>query len=135
MQDVKTTEKKQGVVIKVVENAIESVTKKEVHLSKSKSAVISKCVHVLEFSLFSVFLTLSLFFLQKNRKSAYQSVLLCGTFLGITDEHFQLLYEGRGSKLTDVIVDIAGVMIGYMIAKLILKLIWRKKDERDRSVL
>ncbi len=135
MQTAVKAEKKQGIVVEVVEKVATKVAKKEVRLSKENTDSISKTAHVFEFALFSAFLTVSLFLFGKQLKGVYEKVLLCGMFLAITDEHLQLLAKGRGSKLTDVLVDLAGIMIGYVIARLIVKFTRRKKNARDGSVL
>ena len=134
MQTAVKAEKKQVAVVEVVEKIATKVAKKEVHLSKENSASISKTGHVVEFLLFSFFLTLSLLY-EDQGKRVYEKVLLCGVFLAITDEHLQLLAKGRGSKLTDVLVDLAGIMIGFAIAKWILKIARRRKNARNDSAL
>ncbi len=133
MQNFRDAEKKQGAVAGIIENVAQSISKKEVNLTKADNTTISKIAHVIEFSMFSLFLSLSLLLSEKVKGDTYQKVLLCGIFLAITDEHLQLLFVGRGSKLTDVLIDLAGIMIGYGIAKLIAKFARRKKGGKNSS--
>ncbi len=133
MQSAAEAGKKQGAVVEAVENVATKVTNKDVHLTKENTKSVSKMVHVIEFFAFSLFLTISLLLYGDKVKDIYEKVLLCGVFLAISDEYLQELAKGRESRLTDVLVDLAGIMIGFAVARLIMYFVRRKKNARDGS--
>ena len=110
--------------------AIKLVTEKT--FKRSVLACIAKIFHMLEYSAFSFCLTSSVLLLGDGLKNRFERILLCGMTLAMADELIQSLFSGRGSKLTDVLVDTAGIMIGYALTigiGLLLKKIKKKKKE------
>lgn len=79
-------------------------------------ACIAKLFHLLEYAAFSFCLTSSVHLLGDGLKNRFERILLCGMTLAIGDELIQSLFSGRGSRLTDVLVDTAGIMVGYAVA-------------------
>ncbi len=100
--------------------------------AKQISAIIAKIFHMMEYAAFSFCLTSSVLLLGDGLKSRFERILLCGILLAITDELIQSLFSGRGSKLTDVLVDTAGIMIGYAVSILLAALI-RKRNGKKRK--
>lgn len=82
---------------------------------RSVMACIAKLFHMLEYAAFSFCLTSSVLLLGDALKNRFERILLCGMTLAIADELIQSLFSGRGSRLTDVLVDTAGIMIGYAL--------------------
>ena len=78
-------------------------------------ACIAKLFHLLEYAAFSFCLTSSVVLLGDGLKNRFERILLCGMTLALADELVQSLFSGRGSRLTDVLVDTAGIMVGYAL--------------------
>lgn len=93
-------------------------------------ACIAKIFHMMEYGAFSFCLTSSVILLGDGLQSRFERILLCGMTLAITDELIQSLRSGRGSKLTDVVVDMAGIMVGYAVAVLLPRLIKKIKNKK-----
>lgn len=116
LEPQKKAEAKRQEVVDLVQDA----TGSEKNLEEKALALISKCFHVAEFALFSFLLSLQV--IASGRERGYESVLLCGVICALADEQLQLIAAGRGSRLSDVLVDLAGVMLGYGVAYLLLRL-------------
>ncbi|MBE6713310.1 MAG: VanZ family protein [Ruminococcaceae bacterium] len=122
---------KRGFVVDLVQEIVSAVGGDEPDFSVGGLAVVSKCFHVTEFALFSFCLTCSVILLGDYRNGRFEKIILCGMTLALTDEHLQKLSEGRGPALTDVLVDLAGVMIGYAVAVLLFSLL--AKNEKKKA--
>ena len=107
-------ETKRDVVVKIVTGRT---------FKRQIMACISKLFHMMEYAAFSFCLTSSVILLGDGLRNRFERILLCGMTLAIADEMVQSLFSGRGSKLTDVLIDTAGIMIGYAIVILLSKLI------------
>ena len=104
----------------------------EKNYQKISIPVVAKIFHMMEYAAFSACLTGAVLLLGDLKNSRFERILLCGIILALSDELIQSLFSGRGSKLTDVLVDIAGIMIGYVVAMLISYLI-KKRNEKKKG--
>ena len=125
--------KKKSAVVKEVEKIIEVITKEEVELDAKKLPVVSKIAHVIEFSAFSFFFTASVIHFGASPKKQYYQILFTGCMVALADEQLQLLSNGRNSRVSDVVIDLAGVWIGYFLATLLAHFLHRRKQNAKCS--
>jgi VanZ family protein len=76
---------------------------------------IKKSAHVIEFLVLTLLTQRSFQF-----KFSYYSILL-PLFVAFTDETHQAFVPGRGSKLTDVLIDLIGISLGLLALNIKLK--------------
>ncbi len=125
-------EKKEDRFLSSVEKVVEVVTDKEIDLDRD-SAVPAKIAHVAEYVLFSFLLTYTAYFLHSMEHTDRYRLLFTFLFCALTDENLQSLKEGRSSRVTDIIIDFAGCLIGYALVNLIWKLMERRKNGKRIS--
>lgn len=87
------------------------------------SYIIRKLAHLTEYTILGI-LTLNMT-RQNNIKTNIGIII--GIIFAISDEIHQIFVPGRSCQITDILIDILGIFIGYIIYKYILKLIKRKK--------
>ena len=121
LSDGSQAEAKRDAVVKIVAGK---------SFKKQIMVCVAKIFHMMEYSAFSFCLTASVLLLGDGLQGRFERILLCGTTLAITDELIQSLLSGRGSKLPDVVVDMAGIMIGYAVAVLLPRLIKKIKNKK-----
>lgn len=127
LSDGNQAEAKRDAVVKLVTS--------EKTYARLAMTVVAKVFHMTEYAAFSFCLTSSSILLGDGLKDRFERILLCGIFLAITDELIQSLFSGRGSKLTDVLVDTAGIMLGYAVVILISYFIKKyKKKAKEETV-
>ncbi len=120
------TEKKQDKLLTSVEKVVEAVTDQKIELDR-KSIVPAKLAHVFEYTLFSFLLTFSAFYIHtKERVDLFQIKYTC-LFVGLADEYLQSLGQGRGSRLTDVMIDFTACLVGLSLARLVYRIYERRK--------
>ena len=119
---------KRGFVISILTFLVRLFTGKEISFGPAELAVVSKLFHVAEFFLFSFCLSFSVFFRRGKMEGAFQEILLCGVFTALADEQLQMLSKGRSPTLSDVFVDLAGILIAFGIVFLISKIKNKKKE-------
>lgn len=105
----------------------------EKNFARLSMKVIAKLFHMMEYAAFSFFLTESVLVLGDMKSGRFERILLCGVMLAITDEMIQSLFSGRGSRLTDVLVDGAGVMVGYAVALFLAYLVKKRIEKRKKG--
>jgi VanZ family protein len=93
--------------------------------------IIRKLAHMLEYALLC-FLSCNALKNSGDKRWAVSSVILT-LFYACTDEVHQLLVPGRAGKTYDVVVDMAGAVVGLLIFKLILRYRSRKNG-RNQTV-
>lgn len=101
--------------------------------SKQALKVVAKLFHTMEFAGFSFCLTASVLLLGDQKKCSFERVLLCGIFLAVTDELIQTISSGRGSRVTDVVVDTAGIIIGYELATIAGKIFSKRNENKKKG--
>lgn len=126
---------KRGFVVGILQNVISFFTGKEIIFDEKALAVVSKLFHVFEFCLFSFFLTFSLYLRREGFENVFWQVLLCGVFSALADEQLQMLSVNRGPRLSDVYVDLAGILIGFAVSFVLITIVFgKKRNESDSSV-
>jgi VanZ family protein len=120
--------KKKSAVVKKVEEIVEVITKEEIDWDAKELPVVSKIAHVLEYSVFAFFFTATIGFYRGGKTAAYiERILFVGCMVALADEHLQSISDGRSSRVSDVMIDLAGILIGYWIAAFVIWLIGRRK--------
>lgn len=118
-----------GDIAEVIEEQVGSVTHQNVTFSGEQKVMISKIGHFLEYAFFALFLSLSVTALGQSLGEMFFHVLFCTVFLALADEQLQFLFLDRGSRVSDVIIDLAGGFFGYGIARLSFR-IWERRKEK-----
>ncbi len=95
-------------------------------------AVLRKLAH------FGVFMALGLgltgIFVWQKRVPVAIIVILIGMVYAMIDEYHQSFVPGRNPSWIDVMIDVAGVGVGMIVALIIVKLIhWGSKDVREEN--
>ncbi len=92
-----------------------------------------KAAHFSEFCLLGIITSSTVrVFREKPYKNIF-TILFIGLATAVADETVQIFVEGRGSQVSDVLIDFSGVLTGTAIALLVfaaLSLHKRKKEER-----
>ena len=101
--------------------------------SKQALKVVATLFHTMEYAAFSFCLTWSVLLWGDIKNGRLERVLLCGMFLATTDELIQSCFSGRGSRVTDIVVDTAGILIGYGIAVLSAKIIAKRAENKKKG--
>ena len=98
--------------------------------------LIRKLAHVAEFAglTFFIRLTLESWFgpslkTHKSKKLTLQS-LLCGFLYACSDEIHQIFVVGRSASLRDILIDTAGVLLGYLVSLLVLRIIYNRLSKQ-----
>ena len=92
--------------------------------------LVRKAAHYCEYSLLGFWLMSGTrLFSDRLRHAAWPALL--GVLTALSDETIQLFYAGRGSRVTDVWIDFAGVLTG-MLVSLALAGLWRALTARRR---
>lgn len=94
---------------------------------------VAKLFHMMEYAAFSFCLTSSVFLLGNGLKNRFERILLCGMTLALTDELIQTMFSGRGSRVTDVLVDTAGTMVGYAVVIVITKILAKRNEQKRKE--
>lgn len=119
-------------ILKAVENVINHYTTHSVHLdTKTAHTRLAKLAHLGEFAVFSALFTTAVFAFRKETRPHFLKILFVGVFCAVTDEHLQLVTDGRSSRVSDVMIDLCGVLIGYAIASGLLWLIRKRKEKKN----
>ncbi len=98
--------------------------------------LVRKMAHFTEFSLFGILLWNCLRVYRLPQRLWLMMQLWLATLIPLIDETFQLFTEGRAGQVSDVWLDISGVMFGSlcMIAAWYLWKKWKeKKDNKDNN--
>lgn len=89
--------------------------------------IVRKMAHFCEYALEGFFLLLVTGALAGRRRRLLPYLswpALLGVLTALTDETIQLFFDGRGSQVTDVWIDFAGVLTGMVVGLMVLAL-WR----------
>lgn len=89
--------------------------------------MVRKSAHFIEFTLLGVLLFLTI----RSYSPRPGRHIFIGLFLGllipVTDEFIQLFVDGRGSQVSDIVLDFSGVLTGCILFFLFFLLVTRKK--------
>ena len=113
----------------VIEEQIEAVTDQKVTFSDSQKVKISKIGHFWEYTAFALFLSLSVVVWGGDLGKMIFHVLFCTVFLALADEQIQFFILDRGSRVSDVIIDLAGGFFGFGVAFASCYL-WKRRKEK-----
>ena len=83
-------------------------------------SVIRSLAHFCEYALFG-FLVSNLYFAMKDKLKPFLSIVLSLSY-AITDEIHQLFVPGRACQLTDLAVDLGGIILGVAIFSILIVL-------------
>lgn len=84
----------------------------------SISTLVRKVAHVIEYSVLMLQLMWIFLLRGKNRKTDYINCIFIGMLIALTDETIQI-FANRGSLVSDVWIDMAGIVIGIGAARLV----------------
>jgi len=73
---------------------------------------IRKNAHAVEYFILAVLVSNSLFLLGVKGRKALSCIMFICLFYAVTDEYHQLFIAGRGSSVSDVLIDFGGALIG-----------------------
>lgn len=82
-----------------------------------------KAAHLVAY-MFMAF-TVTLFFRKRKLWGVYSALALC--FLGTVLEIGQIYVAGRTFSIMDLIANVAGVIIGFSLAWIVISLLWKKQ--------
>ncbi len=82
-----------------------------------------KAAHLVAY-MFMAF-TVTLFFRKRKIWGVYSTLTLC--FLGTVLEIGQIYVAGRTFSIMDLIANVAGVIIGFSLAWIVISLLWKKQ--------
>lgn len=100
-------------VTKLVVQGVEMVFHKTLNPVRAE-AVIRKLAHFSEFALLSVSLCLCFTLFQIRFRHFAIYVMFFGLLTAVTDEFLQKFTPGRGSSVSDVLIDFSGVLCGMI---------------------
>lgn len=107
-------------VVEIVNEVIETVTGKKVDVG---DYIVRKLGHFSEFSVLGVLLFMTVHYFGANSiPFRYAFGLGGGLFVSVTDECIQLFSDGRSAQVTDVLLDMSGVFVGFTLSLLVLML-------------
>ncbi len=91
------------------------------------SLIIRKAGHLTEFCILGILLHSFIHCLKGDiGRTFYGFGIFYGLMTGVTDEFIQSFTPGRGSMVSDVLIDFAGALIGFGLVALFLRLHRRK---------
>ena len=99
------------------------------------SSMVRKAAHFILFLLLGFFFcaALTAFLSKHNAITFLVSLAFCAVY-SASDELHQLFVEGRGATFDDVLIDVAGALLGILIATLIYFLRARAKKRKERLI-
>lgn len=110
-----------------VKNFKEKSASEKDALIKKYNHPIRKLAHFSEYAVLGVLVCLTvLSFIGPSRALAFYS-LLCCIFFSSADEFIQRFMPGRSCRLTDVLIDSSGALLGITLTAILIYLLKRKK--------
>lgn len=91
---------------------------------------IRKLAHLTEYTILGILLCIAVIaFMEKPKPFSFMIPWTIGTLYAVTDEVHQLFVSGRDGKITDVLLDSIGVLLGTMIVHGIALLIFKRHEK------
>lgn len=116
-------------VVETVEKVVKTITKKDVSLKNVSGRLISKLGHVMEYFVFSCLFAFTYFYLQGSvSEDAFYRLGFVFSFCALADEHLQSIGQGRSSRVSDVLIDLAACFFGYAVGRGIFLMIERRRQ-------
>ena len=84
-------------------------------LAGQSDGILRKIAHFAEFCTLGILLRWLFAMLKERKQAAVLLTVACGCSAACVDEMLQHFAPGRGPRLTDVVIDSAGVMAGIML--------------------
>lgn len=97
--------------------------------------ILRKTAHFAEFSLLGVILCSTFRVFTKTPYKNIFTILFIGLSTAVADETVQLFVEGRGSQVSDVLLDFAGVLTGTALTLLFFIVIAAHKRKKSEKAL
>ena len=130
VMEKKMTKRESG-ILKAVETVVQKFTDRPLNLdTKAAHTRLAKLAHLGEFALFSFVFTAAVYAFWRETKPFLWRILFVGGFIAVTDEHIQLVTAGRSSRVSDVMIDSCGVLIGYALSSFLIRKIRKKREMR-----
>lgn len=76
---------------------------------------IRKTAHFLQFFVYSILLSLSVYYKSKRFSDCTFMLLFIGMSTGLVDEFLQTFVEGRSGEVRDVMIDFFGFLVAFIV--------------------
>lgn len=96
---------------------------------------IRKCAHVFIYTFLSILVSSILFSFNKRGKDVVVYILFICLFYAVLDEYHQSFVPGRGSLVSDILVDFGGAFIGVVLFYLAYYKIYEKYKAKKKGNL
>lgn len=94
--------------------------------------IIRKTAHFAEFFLLGIITSAFRVFTKTPYKNIF-TILFMGLATAVSDETVQIFVDGRGSQVSDVLLDFSGVLAGTLIALLFYIVMARHKKKKEEK--
>lgn len=115
------------------ENISKGTQNKDLHKTLPESSreetlnlIIRKNAHAFEYLVFAILVSVLLFSVRLNGRSAIIYIMFICIFYAVIDEFHQMFVPGRGSSVSDVLIDFLGSVIGILIFYLFYYKIYKR---------
>lgn len=95
--------------------------------------IIRKTAHFAEFFLLGIITTSAFRVFTKTPYKNIFTILFIGLATAVSDETVQIFVDGRGSQVSDVLLDFSGVLAGTLIALLFYIVMARHKKKKEEK--
>lgn len=96
--------------------------------------LVRKLAHFCEYSALGILAGALLLVKKESGIFRWSYALLCALAVAVIDESIQLLADGRGAQVQDVLLDTAGSLTGLLVVWLIAVLVrWLRRRDRTAS--
>ena len=92
--------------------------------------VLRKAAHFTEYSLLGLLLFLTCAAFRFQLRHFYIYNLFIGMSVAVVDEYIQSFVEGRGSMVSDVLLDFSGVALAVLLASIVYLLVLKNRRTR-----
>jgi VanZ family protein len=100
---------------------LEELVKGYPEVYRNRNYLFRKSIHFTEYMILGILILNFLRFVFVKRKWAFSlTVLLCG-IVSVIDETYQSFVPGRTPRITDVFIDMSGVLLGVLICMLFFR--------------
>ena len=97
-----------------------------------------KCAHVTEYAIFGALLMLTMMSYGNALRDCLIWSFSIAVFYAAVDEFHQLFVAGRGGRLTDVLIDSLGVVIGILVVRgieMLYKVVYNRKRLKQADAI
>lgn len=119
-------------IIRILDSDYDNKTESEKADILSRADVyVRKGAHITEYALLGI--TLAVFFW--NMKKKWYIPVTIGVIYAASDEIHQIFAESRGPMVTDVLIDISGLLVGMALAALVICLVYKRKNKSNEKCI